>query len=327
VTTELLAIYQQLLGLKFRQVSPDVDVWHSDVSCFAVHDQQDEDRVLGYFYLDLLPREGKYSHAALFPLSPGCEYAGERVPAVCALVCNFTRPSAVNGRPSLLTHDEVITYFHEFGHCMHHICADKPRFARFSGTSVERDFVECPSQMLENWCWEAEVLKRLSNHWESPGLHLSDDLIAKLLASRNADEGLHTVQQLIYADFDQAIHSNMQSPPNSDGRWLAELYANMYIKYTEGRLGVTPGTSMPASFGHLVGYSASYIGYLWSEVYSADAFMSRFKESGKLMDPLVGREYREKILAPGGSLDGVDMITNFLGREPKIDSFLKLKGM
>ena len=339
VTKEMLTIYEEILNLKFVQVpttttttSTDVSttssatttmpVWHEDVLCYGVYDASgSSSEPLGYFYLDLHPREGKYSHAALFPLQPSAEYAGERTEAVCSLVCNFTKPGE-GGRPSLLTHEEVTTYFHEFGHCMHHICAQKPRYPRFSGTSVERDFVECPSQMLENWCWEKEALGRLSRHFQT-GESLSSEMIEKLIASRNADEGMHTLQQLCYASFDQAIHGEAEVVEGVPVQDVASIYKYINKKYTG--LDVTESTCMPASFGHMVGYSASYIGYLWSEVYSADAFVSKFR--GRLFDPAVGKEYRDKILAPGGSKDGADMIREFLGREPSIENFLKLKGM
>jgi thimet oligopeptidase len=265
--------------------------------------------------MDMFPREGKYSHAALFPLQPNCEYSGERSLGVCSLVCNFTKPT--ESKPSLLTHDEVVTYFHEFGHCMHHLLAERVKYARFAGTAVERDFVECPSQMLENWCWESEILSRLSSHVLT-GQPLPAETIAAMIRARNADEGMHCLKQVVYGTFDQAIHGR-----NFQGD-VATLYARIHQEVTS--LPVTAGTSMPAAFGHLMGYDAQYYGYLWAEVFSADCFASKFRP-GNLLNAQTGGEYRAKILAFGGAKDAKDLLVDFLGREPTIDAWTALKGM
>ena len=202
---------------------------------------------------------------------------------------------------------------------MHHICATRPKFASFSGTNVERDFVECPSQMLENWCWEAPILKRLSSHFETKE-PLTDHMINSLIASRNADEGMMTLKQLAYSTFDQLIHSKDFL---SSGESIADAYARVHLEITG--LAVTANTAMPASFGHMCGYDAQYYGYLWAEVFSADCFMSKF--SGSLLDSDQGRRYREEILSYGGSEDAEVLLRRFLGREPNMDAFLALKGM
>jgi len=314
VTKGLLEIYQQLLGLKFTKLDPkDIDAWHEEVELFKVQDSESKD-IMGYFYLDLHPRDGKFGHAAVFPLQPGCIGPdGTMQVSLCAMMANFSK--STESKPALLDHDEVETYFHEFGHVMHNVCSqtESPRFAFLR---VERDFVEAPSQMLENWVWEEEPLRKMSGHYkdDSP---IPKELLDKLIASRIANAGAFNLRQIILGTFDQRIHTTGRADTQ-------DIFSNTY-KEVIG-INTIPNTNMPANFGHMVGYDAQYYGYLWSEVFCFDMYETRFKKEG-LLNPSVGIDYRNKILKPGGSKDALDLLTDFLGREPNDAAFLRSKGL
>src|SRR5471032_3223296 len=261
--------------------------------------------------MDLFPREGKYSHAAAFNMVSARQMQdGSYQKPVSAIVANFDKPSA--DRPSLLNHDEVETIFHEFGHIMHQTLT-KAAYGRFSGANVARDFVEAPSQMLENFVWDPVVLSSLSGHYKDHAKKLPKELLDKMLAARNADVALINLRQLLFGIVDMAYHG---AHPPSD---TTELYSR--VSKDVSLIPMTSGTHPEASFGHLMGgYDAGYYGYLWSKVYAQDMF-SVFKADG-VMSPAVGRRYRTEILEKGSSRDEMDSLKAFLGREPSEDAFL-----
>jgi len=313
VTAGLMDIYQKILGLKFTKIEGG-EVWHEDVEMWKVDDEASGENI-GYFYLDLYPRDGKYGHACMMQLQPGClDSQGKRQKSVVVMLTNFSKPT--KEKPSLLDHKEVETYFHEFGHVMHGICS-QTNTSRFFGTNVERDFVEAPSQMLENWVWEEESLKLMSGHYKD-GSALPKEMLDKLVASKNANAGGFNLRQVFLATYDQRLHSSKNKVDT------AQLIKDTYKEIVG--IDTIPGTNFAAIFGHLVGYDAQYYGYLWSEVYSQDMFATRFAKEG-VMNLKTGLDYRNMILKPGGSLDGVDLLKNFLGREPNQEAFLRSKGL
>jgi Zn-dependent oligopeptidase len=312
VLAGLFDLVQETFGLEFREIA-DPDAWHPDVRLFAIHDAESGEG-LAHFYLDLFPREGKYGHAAEFPLimSRRMEDGSYQNP-VCAMVANFTKPTS--SAPSLLQHGEVETLFHEFGHVLHQNLG-RTELARFAGTSVERDFVEAPSQIMQHWVWRADVLRRFARHHET-GEPIPDDLVEQLVAARQLNVAVHQLRQVQYGWWDQTMHGTD-----------VDLDFDMILR--EGaRLGLMPfheGTFALASFGHLMGgYDAAYYGYMWSEVFGDDMF-SRFEEEG-VTNPAVGMAYRREVLERGGSVDADDMLTAFLGREPDNTAFLRKLGI
>lgn len=318
----LFSITQSLYGLEYRDITQEVrngrtthwPLWHDDVKLYEVWDKA-TGRMLGEFYLDLHPRANKYSHAAQWGLVQHKRWSDGRVETpIAALVCNFTKPT--EDRPSLLTHDEVETFFHEFGHCLHTILSEA-EFARFAGTNTERDFVEAPSQMFENWVWDADVLRTFARHYQT-GEPIPQELVEGMIRARHLGSGLFAERQFAYGMLDLAYHTA------ADGD--VDTTSVQYEIFDEAELfDAVPGTWFQAGFGHLNGYQAGYYGYQWSLVYAQDMFQ-RFKELG-MLNPEAGMYYRKKILARGGTMDGLDMVRDYLGREPQMDAYLRHLGL
>ncbi|KAI0322042.1 hypothetical protein OF83DRAFT_1274330 [Amylostereum chailletii] len=311
VVPTILEIYQNLLGVRFEELKQET--WHTDVQMFAVweKDAKDESAFVGYCYLDLFPRASKYGHAAVWPLLQGYTHpSGKRHYPLTAMVANLAKPTP--DRPALMRHDDVVTFFHEMGHVFHGLLS-KTKFSRFHGTSVARDFVEAPSQMLENWCWEPKVLEKMSSHYEKK-TPLDADLIEKIVKSRYVNVGLFYLRQLFFAKFDLKVHTDKD----------AADYTALWNDLRESISLVKGGKPGPGqgSFGHIVGgYDAGYYGYTYSLVFAADMYATVFKTDP--LDPALGRRYRDSILQPGGSREETDSLQEFLGRPANSDAFLK----
>ncbi|GJM43570.1 MAG: oligopeptidase A [Gemmatimonadota bacterium] len=303
-------ITQEMFGLRYVEVK-GAQVWHPDVQLFEIHDSATGE-FIGHFYTDLFPREGKFGHAAAFPLRPGGIHNGKRQTPVSAIVANFTKPTS--DRPSLLSHDEVETLFHEYGHILHQTLT-RAELRRFAGSSTEQDFVEAPSQNLEHWIWEPEVLNRFAVHYQT-GEKFPEEMLAGLIAAKHLNSGIRNLRQVYYASLDLACHGPGEKKDTT--QLVRELHPICGFPALEG-------THMQAGFGHLFGYDAAYYGYLWSKVYGDDMYTA-FEEGG-ILNPEVGMRYRQEIYEKGGSLDGMDLVRNFLGREPNNRAFLRDLGL
>ncbi|MFB7894052.1 M3 family metallopeptidase [Microbacterium sp. NPDC056044] len=291
VVAGVVDVTGRLLDVEYVPV--DVPAWHGDVQSFDVVRGADR---LGRIHLDLHRREGKFNHAACFPLAPG---VSGRVLPEAALLCNFSR--------GLLEHDEVVTFFHEFGHLVHDILGGRQRFARFSGVATEWDFVEAPSQLLEEWAWDADVLASFSAN--ADGEPIPADLVARMRTADAFGRALEVRRQLGHANVSYHLHVDRPADLQSE---TERLYAASSPVQPLG------GLHSYAGFGHLTGYGACYYTYQWSLVIARD-LLSGF-DAG-LMDPEAARRYRTEVLERGGSRDARDLVEAFLGRPSSFDAY------
>ncbi|HVP97061.1 M3 family metallopeptidase [Methanoregula sp.] len=296
-----------LFGIRFTVV-PDAPVWAPGVRLIRILDR-DSDRALAYLYLDMFPRDGKYGHMMMSPLIAGREREGGYAVPVTAIVGNFRAPSGEI--PSLLTHDDVEGLFHEFGHALHG-CLTRAPYASLAGSSVEWDFVETPSQALENWAWEPEVLDEISGHYANPAEKLPAPLRDRIIAARDIGAGLRYTRMLVISTEDMVFHT---------AHGPVDVTATADRIYRE-LMGIPPleGGHEPATIGHFMGgYDAGYYSYLWAEVYALNVF-ARFKKDG-LFNAGTGAAYRHWILEQGNMQDGKALLKGFLGKEPGMDVF------
>jgi thimet oligopeptidase len=297
----VLDVTGRLFGIGYRRVV--APVWHPDVE---VYDVLEGEALLGRVYLDMHPRDGKYKHYAQFTLASGQKDV--RLPEG-VLVCNFPRPAP--GAPALMEHGDVKTFFHEFGHLLHHVLGGHTRWAGQSGVATEWDFVEAPSQMLEEWVWDPGVLAGFARHVET-GEPIPAELVRRMKAADEYGKGLMVRQQMFYAATSLELHR--RDPAGLD---TTALVAEMQERYTPFRH--VDGTYFHESFGHLDGYSAIYYTYMWSLVIAKDLF-GPFRQAG-LMSPEPALRYRRAILEAGGSKPAAELVKDFLGRPSSFDPY------
>jgi thimet oligopeptidase len=312
VRTQMFALAKNLFSITIKQIP--LKLWHKDALAYQVNDK--DGSLIGYFAMDLFPRDGKYGHAAMFDviISHEQKYKSEEYLApFSSMVCNFPAPS--KNTPSLLSIGEVETLFHEFGHCLH-MTLSRARLESQAGASVAWDFVETPSQIMENWVWDPEVMKKLSKHYRT-GRSMPQDMIERIIKGKTFQNAYFYTRQLIQGKLDLDLHTGKVQDARAAYRKMNKLYFNIELPEKE--------TLFPAGFGHLVGYDAGYYSYLWALVYACDAF-EEFKKKGNknvLTNNEIGMKWRREVLEKGSSEDEMKLVENFLGRKPSHKAFLK----
>ncbi|MEJ2162597.1 MAG: M3 family metallopeptidase [Robiginitalea sp.] len=303
-----------LFGIHF-EADPSIETYHEEVLTFRVYDETEE--FIALFYADFHPRPGKRAGAWMTSYKPQFRKAGKNERPHVSIVCNFTRPT--EHTPSLLTFNEVTTLFHEFGHALHGMLADTT-YPGLSGTSVYWDFVELPSQIMENWCYQPQALSIFARHYKS-GEVIPAELVKKIKASSNFLEGMATVRQLGFGLLDMAWHGRNPGNVTDLKAFEAEAFGptQLFPDHSE--------TCMSTSFSHIFqgGYSAGYYSYKWAEVLDADAF-AYFQKQG-IFNREVARRFREHILSKGGTEDPMELYVRFRGRKPGVEALLERAGL
>jgi thimet oligopeptidase len=310
-------IYQSIFGLKFTKIIAPYK-WIEDLQLYMVTDAA-SGQPLGMFYLDMFPRDGKFNHFAEFGIISGKLLPdGEYQRPTVALICNFPPPQ--KDKPSLLSHQDVETLFHEFGHALHAIVTTA-KYVRFSGTSVPADFVEAPSQMLQNWVWDKKVLDTFAADYRDPSKKIPAETISKMKEAKLATVGVYYRRQFAFADIDLTLHD-----VHPEGQPYDCVGVSNPI-FTKDFLPVGSDTAFVAFFGHLSGYDAGYYGYAWADAIAADMATVFEGAPDGFLDKAAGMKLRKEIYAPGGSRDIDISIHNFLGRDRSIQPYLKTLGI
>ncbi|NOY73193.1 MAG: oligopeptidase A [Gammaproteobacteria bacterium] len=316
VLNGMFALLKRLYDLTVVELQ-GIDVWHKDVRFFEIRERDGD--VRGQFYLDLYARSQKRGGAWMDDCIARRK-VGEHVQLpVAYLVCNFSPPAGQD--PALFTHDEVLTLFHEFGHGLHHMLTQVDEFSVSGISGVPWDAVELPSQFMENWCWEKEVIKEISGHYKT-GEPLPDDLYQKLLSVKNFQSGMQMLRQLEFSLFDFRMHMSLM--PGQD---IAIYDVLESVRQDVSVIRPPSFNRFPHSFSHIFagGYAAGYYSYKWAEVLSADVF-SQFEENG-IFDKETGLRFLSTLLEQGGSRDPMELFVEFRGREPQIDALLRHSGV
>lgn len=304
VTQGLLRIVERLYGIEFKKIA-DAPAWHADVIALDVVDKGAK---VGRIYLDLYPREGKYKHAAMFEIRPGKQLDDGYLAPIAALMCNFPKPGDA---PALMNHTDVVTFFHEFGHVLHHVLTRQP-LATLAGTNTARDFVEAPSQMFEEWAFRRDILDMFAKHHQTGEL-IPEALYKALIRSRGFGRALHTERQVSLAALDLAYHSRPM-PIDTDKVFNEVMSQRQRFAYL-------PDTHFQATFGHLMGYDAGYYSYQWALVIAQDV-LTRFEREG-FLSAKVANDWRHMVLEQGAGEDENKLVERFLGRPHNLDAYSK----
>jgi len=310
-------IYQSIFGLKFEKIVAPYK-WIDDLQFYMVTDAATGEP-LGMFYLDMFPREGKFNHFAEFGITGGKLLPdGKYQRPVAALLCNFPPPSG--DKPSLMTHSDVETLFHEFGHALHEITT-RAKYGRFAGTHVPGDFVEAPSQMLQNWVWNKKVLDTFAADYRDPSKKIPGDIIQKMNDAKKATAGVFYRRQFAFASLDLAMHD---AHPE-DAVWDCVAISNPILEKVF--LPIDPSTTFVTYFGHMNGYDAGYYGYAWADAIAADMATVFEKAKDGYLDKQAGMKLRHEIYEQGDGRDVTVSIEKFLGRKQSVEPFLKKIGV
>jgi Zn-dependent oligopeptidase len=335
-----MKIYQKLFNIKFYSFENEF-IWHSDVRMFCVNDGT-TNALIGHFYLDLFKRNGKYDQIRCFSLQNGCanvDSSQKYQHPISALISSFNKPSKL--KPTLLSHGEVVSFFHEFGHVIHQLLG-QTKYSLLSGTNVEDDFVETPAQVLENLCWTKEILNIVSSHYITKK-SLPNNIIDKMVKMRNLNVGLHYKKHILISIYDQLIHSSDNFIKTSEEllkiddndriiSMMSQLFKQLHQQvFTSSLLtnkitiGFNDGIFMPSSWINFIGgVDARYYGYLWSKVLSSDIYMNKFYQKDIKN---AGYEFKKSILEKGGSASANSILKNYLKRNITINGFIKLNNL
>lgn len=320
VREEMFSMFGKLFSISFNKL--DFSLWHKDVESYEIRDTAEGNKgaLIGYFAFDLYPREGKFGHACMVDVvvPKEKEWKGEEyLPAVSVMLCNF--PAPTKKAPSLLSVADMETFFHEFGHLLH-MTLSKARIESQAGANVAWDFVETPSQIMENWVWDKEVMKKLSKHYLT-GKKMDDKMIDRVIKGKVHMNAYFYTRQLIQGKLDMDLHLGKIKDVEESYRKMNKQFFNIEMPK------ISP--LFVSGFGHLVGYDAGYYSYLWALVYACDAFET-FKTKGNknvFTNSEVGMKWRREVLEKGSSEDEMKLLTNFLGRKPSNKAFLKELGV